>query len=112
MAEPGKRSTLSDVRIPGTKIQGGRAIAVGALGLYVLLFILLNNRKLEVDFVFFKLKSHELLALVVVLACGFAAGYIVHGRRRTATDEAPPTPPAEQDQAAAVGDQNIPPELR
>ena len=94
MAQPGKKSTLSEVRIPGTKIQGGRAIAVAVLGLYALLFILLNNRKLEVNFVFFKLRSHELLALIVILACGFAAGYIVHGRRQPgAPGPAPPAAP-------------------
>jgi len=94
VAKPEKSSTLSGVRIPGTKIQGGRAIAVGALGLYALLFILLNNRKLEVNFVFFSLKSHELLALIVILACGFAAGYIVHGRRTTvAPGQATPAAP-------------------
>ena len=69
------------MRIPGTKLQGWRAIAVGALGVYALVFILLNNHKLEVNFVFFKLKSHELLALLVVLACGFAVGYIWRARR-------------------------------
>ena len=102
MAEPEKKSTLSEVRIPGTKIQGGRAIAVGALGLYTLLFILLNNRRLEVNFVFFKFRSHELLALVVILACGFAAGYFVHGRRQSAASAEPPPDapePAPPDQA-------------
>jgi len=94
VAEPAKKSMLSEVRIPGTKIQGGRAIAVGALGLYALLFILLNNRRLEVNFVFFKLRSHELLALIVILACGFAAGYIVHGRRQPgARAQTPPAAP-------------------
>jgi hypothetical protein len=103
VADPEKKSTLSEVRIPGTRIQGGRAIAVGALGLYTLLFILLNNRRLEVNFVFFKFRSHELLALIVILACGFAAGYFVHGRRhpaapgQTPPDEPEPAPPDQAD---------------
>ena len=31
----------------------------------------------------FKFRSNELLALIVILALGFAAGFIVRGRRRT-----------------------------
>jgi uncharacterized integral membrane protein len=70
------------VRIPGTNLQGWRAIAVGALGLYIVLFIVLNNRRLEVNFVFFKIRSHELLALLVIVLLGFAAGLIVGDRRQ------------------------------
>ncbi len=79
------------MRIPGTKLQGWRAIAVGALALYVLLFIVLNNRKLEINFVFFSIQSHELLALLVIVILSFAAGFIVGGRhQRARPDDAPP----------------------
>jgi hypothetical protein len=70
--------------------------------LYALLFILLNNRRLEVNFVFFKLRSRELVALIVILACGFAAGYFFHEKRHpTAPGQTPPGPPdpAPTDQA-------------
>ena len=77
-----RKIDTSSARIPGTNLRGGRAIAVGLLGLYILFFILLNRRHVEVNFVFFKIRGNELLALVLVLALGFAAGYIVHGRRQ------------------------------
>ena len=79
-----KRVDISRVRIPGTHLQGWRAIAVGALALYVVLFILLNNHRLEINFVFFKLRSHELLALIVIVLLGFVAGFIVGARRERA----------------------------
>ena len=105
----------SRVRIPGTKLEGWRAIVVGVLALYVVLFIILNNRKLEVNFVFFKIRSHELLALIVILLLGFAAGFIVSGRRqgRRASQVQPPsledsnetTPPKPaESEAAGRGD--------
>ena len=77
------RIDISKVRIPGTHLQGWRAIALGALALYILLLIVVNNHKLEVNFVAFKFRSNELLALIVILALGFVAGFIVRGRRRT-----------------------------
>jgi hypothetical protein len=89
-----KKIDVSNVRIPGTNLQGGRAIAVGALALYGLLFIVLNDRKLKVDFVFFSLQSNELLALVLILGLGFAAGFIARGRTQPGrVIEAQPPPP-------------------
>jgi uncharacterized integral membrane protein len=76
-----KKIQTSRARIPGTHLEGWRAIAVGALAVYILLFIVLNRRRLEVNFVFFKVRSHELVALIVILALGFAAGFIVRGRQ-------------------------------
>jgi hypothetical protein len=75
-----RKIDVSNVRIPGTSLQGGRAVAVGALALYVLLFIALNDRKLKVDFVLFSVQSNELLALIVIVGLGFAAGFIARGR--------------------------------
>ena len=75
-----RRIDTSNVRIPGTSLQGGRAIAVGALVLYALLFIALNDRKLKVDFVLFSVQSNELLALIVIVGLGFAAGFVARGR--------------------------------
>jgi uncharacterized integral membrane protein len=76
-----QRSGLSSVRIPGTKLEGVRAIVFLAIGLYVVLFIALNGKRVEVNFVFFKFRTHELLGFLLVLALGFIAGYIVRGRR-------------------------------
>lgn len=77
-----RKIDTSSARIPGTNLRGGRAIVVGLLGIYLLFFVLLNRRHVEVDFVFFKIRGNELLALILVLALGFGAGYIVHGRRQ------------------------------
>ena len=89
-----RKIDVSNVRIPGTKIQGGRAIAVGVLGLYILLFLILNNRKLEVDFVLFSVQSNELLALVVIVILSFAAGFVV--ARRQPRSPAPQQPEVRQ----------------
>src|SRR5262245_17952090 len=89
---PGKLD-VSKVRIPGTSLQGWPAVGICALGLYILLFIILNDRKLEVDFVFFSVRSNELLALIVILALGFAAGFIVRGRLLPSRQAASPPPP-------------------
>jgi uncharacterized integral membrane protein len=75
-----KRVDDANIRIPGTRIEGWRAIAVGAVALYLLLFIALNNHKVEVNFVFFKIRSHELLAFVLIVALSFGAGFFVRGR--------------------------------
>jgi uncharacterized integral membrane protein len=72
------------VRIPGTSVRGWRAIAVAAVALYILVFIVLNNRRLEINFVFFRIRSHELLAVIVIALLGFAAGFIFAGRRQRA----------------------------
>ena len=77
-----RKIDTSNVRIPGTNLQGGRAVAVWALALYALLFIVLNDRKLKVDFVLFSVQSNELLALIVILGLGFAAGFIARGWKR------------------------------
>jgi uncharacterized integral membrane protein len=100
VSSPLKRFDPSKARIPGTNLRGWRAIAAGALGLYILLFVILNNRRLEVHFVFFKVRSNELLALAVIAALSFAAGFIVAGRRarpgepqpRSGADPEPPAP--------------------
>jgi uncharacterized integral membrane protein len=82
------RVDVSNIRIPGTNLRGWRAIAVGALALYIALFVALNNRKLEVNFVFFKVRSNELLALVVLVALSFVAGFIIGSRGRKAQADA------------------------
>jgi uncharacterized integral membrane protein len=108
-----RKIDTAKARIPGTNLRGWRAIAVGALALYIVLFIVLNNRQLEVNFVFFKTRSNELLSLIVIVILGFAAGFIVGGRhRRARPSQAQPrtiepgteaTPPAPPGQGTAVG---------
>jgi len=90
------------VRIPGTNVRGWRAIAVGALALYILLFIILNNRQLKINFVFFEVRSNELLSLIVIVILGFAAGFIVGGRRGKPRPAQPQPPILEQSAAATA----------
>jgi uncharacterized integral membrane protein len=98
----------SRVRIPGTKLEGWRAIAVGILALYVLLFVILNRRHVEVNFVFYKVRSTELLGLIVILLLGFAAGFIVGGRRQKARSSAATAAP-EPEEGTPVGRGTGPP---
>jgi uncharacterized integral membrane protein len=87
----GSSADKSRIRIPGTRLQGWRAIVVAVLALYIVIFIALNNRRLEMNFVFFKVRSHELVALIVLVLLGFAAGFIVGGRRqRSRLGSSPP----------------------
>ena len=76
------------IRIPGTSIAGVRALVVGALAVYVVLFIALNDEQVQLHFVFFRIRSNELLGLAVIAAFSFAAGYIVRGRRQPRADTA------------------------
>ncbi len=89
-----KNVDVSSFRIPGTKIEGWRAVMVVILGLYILLFLIVNNRKLKVDFVFFSVQSNELLALVVIVVLSFVAGFVI-GRRALTPPAKQPEPPRE-----------------
>ena len=96
-----RKIDTAKARIPGTNLRGWRAIAVAALGLYTLLFIILNNRELRVNFVFFETRSNELLSLIVIVILGFAAGFIIGGRQRKTRvvepDVEEPSPPAPEE---------------
>lgn len=59
-----------------------RLIALAAIGLYVILFLVLNRRKVEVDFVFFSPRVSLIVALVVAAAAGFVGGWLSHHFRR------------------------------
>jgi uncharacterized integral membrane protein len=85
-AGTGKRSRVEDFHVPGTNLRGGRAIAVVVLVVYLVLFVLLNTRRVQVNFVFFKLHSHVLIAFALVAVLGFLAGYFVRGRRASGGD--------------------------
>ena len=48
---------------------------------------MINDRKLEVNFLFFKVRSNALLALIVIAVLSFAAGFFLARGRRS-----PPPP--------------------
>jgi uncharacterized integral membrane protein len=72
-----------------------RRVILGLLGLYLLLFVVLNTRRVHVNFVFFSLRTQLLIALLVMGLLGFAAGYFFGGRSRAGKKpkaaDAPPT---------------------
>jgi putative membrane protein len=56
---------------------------------YAVIFVVLNSDEVKVNFVFFSTRISLVVAIVLVLALGFAAGYLVHDirdrrRRRSA----------------------------
>jgi uncharacterized integral membrane protein len=99
-----RKIDTSRVRIPGTNLQGNRAIAVGALILFLLLFIAANDRKLKVDFLIFSVQSNELLALILIAGLGFAAGFLIASRRPLPPPPAlqPTRPPDDPDEPSGV----------
>ena len=63
------------------KVVTTRRVVVGLIALYLLLFVLLNTRRVHVSFVVFSVRTHLLTALILVAALGFLAGFFVRGRR-------------------------------
>ncbi len=65
-----------------------RLILLGLLGLYLLLFVVLNAKTVKISFVFFSSRISLIVALVLAAALGFVAGYLVDElrarRKRTA----------------------------
>jgi uncharacterized integral membrane protein len=58
-----------------------RLVLLGLLGLYLLLFIILNSGSVTVNFVFFKSEISLIVGLVLAIVLGFASGYIVNELR-------------------------------
>ena len=58
-----------------------KLILLGLLGLYVLLFIILNSGSVSVSFVFFSSKISLVVGLVLAIALGFAGGYLTRELR-------------------------------
>jgi uncharacterized integral membrane protein len=58
-----------------------RVILLGLLGLYVLLFIILNSGSVSVSFVFFSTKISLIVGLVLAIVLGFAGGYLANELR-------------------------------
>jgi uncharacterized integral membrane protein len=58
-----------------------RLILLGLLGLYLLLFIILNSGSVSVSFVFFSAKISLIVGLVLAIVLGFVSGYIANELR-------------------------------
>jgi uncharacterized integral membrane protein len=58
-----------------------RLILRGLLGLYLLLFIILNSGSVSVSFVFFSTKISLIVGLVLAIVLGFAGGYLANELR-------------------------------
>ena len=67
--------TEDDQRVPV------RLILLGLLGLYVLLFIILNSGSVSVSFVFFSTDISLIVGLVLAIVLGFAGGYLANELR-------------------------------
>jgi uncharacterized integral membrane protein len=68
------------------KKEGERAfplglVLAGLLLVYGVLFVILNSDEVKVSFVFFSTRISLVVALVLVLVVGFAAGYLVRASR-------------------------------
>jgi uncharacterized integral membrane protein len=62
------------------KLEGGRLAIVIVVVVYVVLFIALNTRRVQVSFVFFTIRSQLLIAFGFIALLSFGAGYFVHSR--------------------------------
>jgi uncharacterized integral membrane protein len=58
-----------------------RLILLGILGLYLLLFAVLNAKTVKVSFVVFTTRVSLIVALVLAAVLGFGAGYIANELR-------------------------------
>ncbi len=65
--------------------RSGRSIArlavLGLIALYVILFVVLNSKRVKVSFVVFSTRISLLVALLLAAALGFVAGYLVRRSR-------------------------------
>ena len=58
-----------------------RLILLGLLGLYLLLFVVLNAKTVKIRFVFFTSRISLIVALVLAAVIGFVGGYLVNELR-------------------------------
>ena len=58
-----------------------KLIVFGILAVYAILIILLNRDQVEVSFVFFSAEISLLVLILLCVAIGFAAGYLVEQLR-------------------------------
>ena len=59
-----------------------RVAGILVLAVYGILFVVLNTNKFKINFVFFQLKVSVLFALILSVAIGLAAGWMLRGRSR------------------------------
>jgi uncharacterized integral membrane protein len=69
MTDPGQPTKRQD-DIPW------RLIVLGLVGLYVILFLVLNLKTVEVSFVFFSMRASLIVALIVAAVAGFIGGWL------------------------------------
>ena len=65
-------------------------VALGALVVYVVLFVLFNDDRVNVSFVFFSAETSLVVALALAVAIGFLLGFftdVVRTRRRRRRDK-------------------------
>jgi hypothetical protein len=77
-----EQSSQQDGPTRGWKGRSPRQLVIlAAVGLYALLFVVLNDDKVEINFVLFSHRTSVWVALLVAAGLGFAAGYLVRHRR-------------------------------
>ena len=64
----------------GRRLEGGRLAVVIVVVVYVVLFIALNTRRVQVSFVFFTIRSQLLIAFGFIALLSFGAGFFAHSR--------------------------------
>src|ERR1700748_1057036 len=57
-----------------------RYAAIGGIGIYVALFVVLNTHEVGISFVFFSLHVPVLFAVLVACAIGIVGGWLLHDR--------------------------------
>ncbi len=62
------------------KLEGGRLVLVVVVLVYVVAFIALNTRRVQVSFVFFTIRSQLLIAFGFIALLSFGAGFFAHSR--------------------------------
>ncbi len=81
MAEAPKPEVVkTEATRQGRKLEGGRLAVVIVVVVYVVLFIALNTRRVQVSFVFFTIRSQLLIAFGFIALLSFGAGFFVHSR--------------------------------
>ena len=58
-----------------------RRVVLALVAVYVVVFVVLNTNRVKINFVFTTVRTWTLVALAVVAALSFGAGYLVRGRR-------------------------------
>jgi uncharacterized integral membrane protein len=53
-----------------------RLVALGLVGLYAFLLVILNTDEVDVQFVFWSTKTSLVILLLIVLAIGFLGGFL------------------------------------